>query len=541
METGKRKSRFSYFSSNTINDDNNYNVDKGDDDMEEEDLTTIIKRKIKKNNNKLQIKSITSSQSLSDMNNIPLINQEIDNIEINGISAFKSIDSDNINIIDNNQTTGLKNKGVKKDRGDYDGKISDFINENYRIMSCLGKGVFATVYRCVKVNNDVNNNINGDVNNNTNGDVNNIVESFAVKVVRSAKNAMDIGEKEIKVLKLLNKYDPHNYFNIIHLNSNFIFEGHHCLVLENMNMSLKKYTYNKYFKGVPITYIKEISKQILSGLEFIHRMGYIHCDIKPDNILINDITREIKICDFGSCVRIDDINSSESFYIVARFYRAPEVILGLNKTSLIDIWSVGVTISEMYRSSVLFNGNNNNEILWNIIQLIGPPSKNIMEKSRLSKCNYFDIVDFTHKSNSNNNNNNNNNNSSSNNNKSVIIESEYVYLLSIKKKNYNTNIDTNIDIYDNNDIKTQGMSHIQVMMLPKISKSIQILNENDCKNNNIQLLNLLLLKLLAFDSSKRNSAKIALKNKFFFFLIIISVKFISIIFLYCVIHKIIQL
>lgn len=494
IETGKRKSRFSSKTSNN-NDEKNIEID--DDDI---DLTTIIKRKLKKNN-KLHIKSIISSQSLCDMNNIPFINEEIGGNEINNneLSAFKSINSD-INIIDNNQTIEIINKDVKE-RGEYDGKISDIINNDYRIMSILGKGVFATVYRCVKLNNDVNkNNIDDNI--------------YAVKIVRSGKNATEIGEKEIKVLKLLNKYDPHNNFNIINLNSNFIFQGHHCLVIENMNMSLKKFIYNKYKQGVPINYIKEISKQILIGLDFIHQMGYIHCDIKPDNILINDKTREIKICDFGSCVSNFDINIGESLYVVARFYRAPEIILGLVKDNLIDIWSIGVTIAEMYKSSVLFHGNNNNEILWNIINLIGPPSKKIMEISRLSKYKYFDIIDVANSNNINNN---------SYDCKSVISENEYVYLLSMKTKNDNkvdnkyidATIDMNIDIYDNNDKKTHDISSNQIMILPKITKSIKILNESNSKNNDLQLLNSLLLKLLSFDSSKRYSAKNALKNNFF--------------------------
>ena len=55
-------------------------------------------------------------------------------------------------------------------------------------------------------------------------------------------------------------------------------------------------------------------------------MNIIHCDLKPENIVLNDKKNIAKIIDYGSACFIDDIGE---FYIQTRTYRAPEVIMGL--------------------------------------------------------------------------------------------------------------------------------------------------------------------------------------------------------------------
>lgn len=65
-----------------------------------------------------------------------------------------------------------------------------------------------------------------------------------------------------------------------------------------------------------------------------------------------------QICDFGSAYRADELSSLASTqYIVARYYRAPEIVLGYAaKSAAMDIWSIGVTLIEMYTSKLLFTG-----------------------------------------------------------------------------------------------------------------------------------------------------------------------------------------
>ena len=70
----------------------------------------------------------------------------------------------------------------------------------------------------------------------------------------------------------------------------------------------------------------------------------------------------MKLCDFGSAFKADESQESGE-YLVSRFYRAPETILGFAPTSKIDVWSLGVTLAELFSNKIVFDGKNNSEIL----------------------------------------------------------------------------------------------------------------------------------------------------------------------------------
>ena len=102
-----------------------------------------------------------------------------------------------------------------------------------------------------------------------------------------------------------------------------------------------------------ISEIRHISYQILKSLTFLKKHSIVHCDLKPENILLKNrlSKKDIKIIDFGSaCFENEKIHS----YIQSRFYRAPEVILGLGYSSSIDIWSFGCIIAELYNGKEVY-------------------------------------------------------------------------------------------------------------------------------------------------------------------------------------------
>jgi serine/threonine protein kinase len=82
---------------------------------------------------------------------------------------------------------------------------------------------------------------------------------------------------------------------------------------------------------------------LFTALAQIHKIGVIHCDLKPENIMIKSYQPfEVKIVDFGNaCFPQDHMGN----YIQSRSYRAPEAIFGLQNTYKIDIWSIGCILA----------------------------------------------------------------------------------------------------------------------------------------------------------------------------------------------------
>jgi serine/threonine protein kinase len=92
--------------------------------------------------------------------------------------------------------------------------------------------------------------------------------------------------------------------------------------------------------------------QVLRSLAFLHRLDLIHCDLKPENIMIAEFERpRIKIIDLGSSCFVHDRLAT---YVQSRSYRAPEVILKAGYDGRIDVWSLGAILAELVMGSVLF-------------------------------------------------------------------------------------------------------------------------------------------------------------------------------------------
>ena len=116
--------------------------------------------------------------------------------------------------------------------------------------------------------------------------------------------------------------------------------------------------------------------QTLLGLSFIHKQGFCHRDMKPENMLLKG--KKLKLTDFGLCEEIKSIPPYTD-YIGTRFYRAPECILqSTNYNSSIDIWSLGCIMAEMYLHPYpIFAGNNENEVLYKICSILGTPTNEV--------------------------------------------------------------------------------------------------------------------------------------------------------------------
>ncbi|XP_035526691.1 serine/threonine-protein kinase MAK-like [Morone saxatilis] len=201
------------------------------------------------------------------------------------------------------------------------------------------------------------------------GKSNDTGELVAIKRMKRKFYSWDecLNLREVKSLKKLNHTNVVKLKEVIRENDYlyFVFE----YMKENLYQLMKER--NKLF---PESVVRNMTFQILQGLSFIHKHGYFHRDMKPENLLCMG-PELVKIADFGLA---REIRSQPPYtdYVSTRWYRAPEVLLKSNSySSPIDIWAVGCIIAELYILRPLFPGNSEVDEIFKICQVLGTLKK----------------------------------------------------------------------------------------------------------------------------------------------------------------------
>ncbi|EJD75200.1 CMGC/MAPK/JNK protein kinase, variant [Loa loa] len=128
--------------------------------------------------------------------------------------------------------------------------------------------------------------------------------------------------------------------------------------------------------------------QMLCGIRHLHAAGIIHRDLKPSNIVVKSDC-SLKILDFGLARSAGD-SFMMTPYVVTRYYRAPEVILGMGYKDNVDVWSTGCIFGEMIRGSVLFPGSDHIDQWTKIVEQLGTPSPMFMRRLQSTVRNYVE-------------------------------------------------------------------------------------------------------------------------------------------------------
>uniref|UniRef100_A0A3P8VGG1 non-specific serine/threonine protein kinase n=1 Tax=Cynoglossus semilaevis TaxID=244447 RepID=A0A3P8VGG1_CYNSE len=173
--------------------------------------------------------------------------------------------------------------------------------------------------------------------------------------------------REVKSLKKL------NHANVVKLKEVIRENDHLYFVFEYMKENLYQLMKDRR-KLFPESVIRNISFQILQGLSFIHKHGFFHRDMKPENLLCMG-PELVKIADFGLA---REIRSKPPYtdYVSTRWYRAPEVLLRSSTySSPIDLWALGCIMAELYTLRPLFPGNSEVDEIFKICQVLGTVKK----------------------------------------------------------------------------------------------------------------------------------------------------------------------
>ena len=226
----------------------------------------------------------------------------------------------------------------------------------FSILSIIGHGTFGVVYRAKEEKTG---------------------EIFAIKRVFQDKKYKN---RELEILKEL------NHPNVINLKHYFYTktekEGKEPEIFLNCVMDYLPQTLSRILsvnfqsrKQLDPFIAKLYAYQMMLSLKYLHSKGIAHRDIKPQNILVDQKTNKIKVCDFGSAKKLIPGQKSIS-YICSRFYRAPELIFGATDyTNQIDVWSMGCVISELVLGRPMFPGATTSDQLVEIIRILGTPTK----------------------------------------------------------------------------------------------------------------------------------------------------------------------
>ena len=194
-------------------------------------------------------------------------------------------------------------------------------------------------------------------------------------------------------MQKLKHADPEDKKHTIRLERHFEHKAHLCMVFENLNINLRE-VLKKFGRdvGINLRAVRTYAQQMFLGLGLLRKCNILHADLKPDNILVNESRNMLKICDLGSA---SDASENEiTPYLVSRFYRAPEIMLGLPYDYAIDIWSVGCTLFELYTGKILFTGPNNNQMLRSIMECRGKFKNQVLRKAQFASLHFDDLLNF---------------------------------------------------------------------------------------------------------------------------------------------------
>ncbi|XP_023811014.1 homeodomain-interacting protein kinase 1-like isoform X3 [Oryzias latipes] len=228
---------------------------------------------------------------------------------------------------------------------------------SYEVLEFLGRGTFGQVAKCWKRGTN---------------------EIVAIKILKNHPSYARQGQIEVGILNRLSAENADEY-NFVRSYECFQHKGHTCLVFEMLEQNLYDFLKQSKFSPLPLRHIRPILQQVATALMKLKSLGLIHADLKPENIMLVDPIRQpfrVKVIDFGSASHVSKAVCST--YLQSRYYRAPEIILGLPFCEAIDMWSLGCVIAELFLGWPLYPGASEYDQIRYISQTQGLPAEYLL-------------------------------------------------------------------------------------------------------------------------------------------------------------------
>ncbi|QQP52950.1 Uncharacterized protein FKW44_005255 [Caligus rogercresseyi] len=215
--------------------------------------------------------------------------------------------------------------------GDY-----QLVQHEYEVLEFLGRGTFGQVAKCWKKGTN---------------------EIVAIKILKNHPSYARQGQIE----------ENSDEFNFVRAYECFTHKNHTCLVFEMLEQNLYDFLKHNKFQPLPLKYIRPIAQQVLTALLKLKQL--------------------VKVIDFGSASHVSKAVCNT--YLQSRYYRAPEIILGLPFCEAIDMWSLGCVVAELFLGWPLYPGSSEYDQIRYISQTQGLPPEHMLHRASASKTTKF--------------------------------------------------------------------------------------------------------------------------------------------------------